>query len=291
MPGTALVIGGVGFIGQALCRRLSSEGWQVRTALRSQHPGVEARAALLAEVDVVIHAATTSTPASTQNAPTEEVLGNLQDLTGWIAALGACPRPLVYLSSAGSYYAGGDSQMHEQCLPGVRSYHGACKVAAEQFLSVWARQCTQPAVLVRPSNVYGPGQAIRPDFGIIPHAMHCLIHGQTLTIWGDGRTERDYLFVDDLAELVLRIIAAPPGPGAVAVNAAVGASTRLGDLLARLEVVSGRRLDLSHQPLRGVDALSMRVDPALARKQWGWQARTSLDEGLRATWDWAQRTL
>lgn len=291
MSGTALVIGAAGFIGQALCHRLSSEGWQVRAALRSQLSDVEERAALLAQVDMVVHAATSSTPASTQRAPAEEVLGNLQDLAKWITALTACPRPLVYLSSAGSYYAGGNSPMREQDPPGVRSYHGAAKVAAEQFLSVWSRQCSQPAVLVRPSNVYGPGQAIRPGFGIIPHAMHCLIHGQTLTIWGDGRTERDYLFVDDLAELVLRIIAAPPGPGAVAVNAAVGASTRLGDLLARLEVVSGRRLDLSHQPLRGVDALSMRVDPALARKQWGWQARTSLDEGLRATWDWAQRTL
>lgn len=289
MPEAILVIGAAGFIGRALADGFAADGAPVLRVLRAAGRSRDERIGLLEGSRLVVHAATASTPASSQDDPGGEIAHNLLDLAGWLEALAVRPRPLLYLSSAGSLYPGGAAAAREADPPGARSYHGAGKAAAEQFISVWARRHAQPAVLLRPSNVYGPGQRPGPGFGLIPHAIDCLLHDRPLTLWGDGATERDFLYVDDLVALARRIAAAPPGPGALAVNAAAGASTRLDDLLARLQAVAGRPLRLQHAPARGVDAPAMRVDPGLARARWDWQAGTSLDAGLAATWRWASR--
>lgn len=294
MTDAVLVIGARGFIGSAIVDALAGADHGVvaipQDTAGARPASLAERLDLLARCRFVVHAATSSTPASTENAPVREAGGNLVELASWLEALQLNPVPLLYLSSAGSIYDSSDGMpSRESDPPAPRSYHGAGKVAAEQFISVWARRTGQPAILLRPTNVYGPGQRAGAGFGIIPHAIRCLLQDEPLTVWGDGSAERDYLFVKDLAGLCLRIVTSPPPPGLHTINAAAGSSTRLDALLDHLQSVAGRRLEIHYSSARSVDASAIRVDPGRARTAFGWTATTDLATGLHDAWRWSLR--
>jgi UDP-glucose 4-epimerase len=297
-----LVIGAGGFIGQALCRALTSQGTRVRAVSRSGHhpnPPAEEHIAsdchdpselttLLDGVDAVVYLAAASTPGSSAGKPSAELSGNLAPLVAMLEALQTQPAtPLVYFSSAGALYDERPAvASHETDLPRPRSYHGAAKVAAEQFIGAWARQFGGSATIIRPSNVYGPGQTERAGFGIVPSALGCIRRGTTLIVWGDGSAVRDYLYIDDLISLTLSALQQPPAGGVRTLNAASGESASLNQLFSLAEQASGNKLQRNHVENRTVDASRVTISADCARQALGWQPEVPLAEGLRRTWQW-----
>ncbi|MFU8763759.1 MAG: NAD-dependent epimerase/dehydratase family protein [Haliea sp.] len=297
-----LVIGASGFIGRALCRALISQGTRVRAVSRSGHypnPAGEEHIAsdchnpselthLLAGVDAVVYLAAASTPGSTAGHPVAELGGNLLPLLTTLEALQAQPSiPLVYFSSAGALYDERSSAAsRETDLPRPRSYHGAAKVAAEQFIGAWARQFGGSATIIRPSNVYGPGQKERAGFGIVPSALGCIRRGETLTVWGDGSAVRDYLYIDDLVDLTLAALKQPPAGYVRTLNAASGECASLDQLFSLTEQASGKILQRNYVESRAVDASRVTISTDCARQALCWQPAVPLAEGLRRTWQW-----
>lgn len=301
-----LVIGAGGFIGRALCRALISQGTRVRAVSRSGHypnPAGEEHIAsechdpselttLLDGVDAVVYLAAASTPGSTAGKPSAELGGNLAPLLVTLEALQAQPTiPLVYFSSAGALYderiAGASL---ETDLPRPRSYHGAAKVAAEQFIGAWARQFGGSATIIRPSNVYGPGQTEGAGFGIVPAALGCIRRGETLTVWGDGSAVRDYLYIDDLLDLTLAAVEQPSTDEVRTLNAAGGESVSLNELFTLAERASGKPLQRSHVESRAVDARRVTISSDCARQTLGWKPTVTLADGLKRTWLWLNTT-
>ena len=295
-----LVIGAGGFIGQALCQALNGQGTRVKAVSRSGHSpnGTEdiasdcrspsELATLLDDVDAVVYLAAASTPGSSAGKPLAELGGNLAPLVATLEALQTQPvTPLVYFSSAGALYDERTAVASlETDLPRPRSYHGAAKVAAEQFIGAWARQFDGSATIIRPSNVYGPGQAERADFGIVPTALGCIRRGAPLTVWGDGSAVRDYLYIDDLVELTLAALEQPAGGKVRTLNAASGESVSLNELFALAELASGQPLQREHIESRAVDASRVTISADCARQALGWQPAVPLAEGLKRTWLW-----
>lgn len=297
-----LVIGADGFIGRALCQALTSQGTRVRAVSRNGHYSnrtgdeqiasdcrtLSQLAPLLDNVDAVVYLAAASTPGSSAGKPSAELGGNLAPLLGTLEALQAEPTiPLVYFSSAGALY---DERAREASretdLPRPRSYHGAAKVAAEQFIGAWARQFGGSATIIRPSNVYGPGQAERAGFGIVPTALGCIRRGATLTVWGDGSAVRDYLYIDDLVSLALATLEQPNAGEVRTLNAASEESVSLNELFNLAELASGQPLQRQHVEGRAVDASRVTVSADCARQTLGWQPVVPLAEGLKRTWLW-----
>lgn len=305
MTEAILVVGGGGFIGSRLVAAFAARGDRVRAIVRAAPPdpappGVEYMTEphtaeqwvkALASCRSVVHAASRSTPGLSAGKASAEVRDNLAPLACLLEALQSRPLPLLYLSSAGSIYGGTKEPGADEgarCSP--RSYHGAGKLAAEFFISAWAAQFGGGATVLRPSNVYGPGQAARSGFAVIPTAMDKILRGETLSVWGDGSARRDYLYVDDLVDLCMRA-AAPSTPGRVQTfNAASGRSISLAELLSMIESVANQPLALRHEAARAVDAPNIAVDPTRALNELGWSATTSLEEGLRRTWQWFSST-
>ena len=289
-------------MGRHLVRRLASLGHDVVAVSRRPWPDAPQRVnlriaeprareefeLLLKDVGTVIHLAASSTPGSTAGLPLLEMESNLRPTLALLEALqSASPTSLLYVSSAGTLYqprAGIPSLEDSPLLP--RSYHGAGKAAAEAFIHAWTSQCGASATVLRPSNVYGPGQSHKKGFGIIPAALAKLRDAEELIIWGDGNIVRDFLFIDDFVALCLAVLNAGMRQGMQVVNAARGEGTRLNDLLATMEGVTGRRLRRRYEPARSVDCARADIDPGLASRLFGWKARIGLEEGLQRTWHW-----
>jgi UDP-glucose 4-epimerase len=300
MSESILVVGAGGFIGQHLVRRLAGEGRQVIAVTRrsglfehplvtwsaEETPSVDSWRALLARVDTVVYLASVSTPAGSAGRPVAEAV-SLMHLLTLLEALQAYPRVrLVYTSSAGSLYTPANSTTSVETDPiGPRSYHGANKAAAELFIGSWCTQFGGHATILRPSNVYGPGQLTSRGFGVIPNAFWHMRHASSMDVWGDGSQTRDYIYVDDLVDLC--VAATTQGDAGMAIyNAASGRSTSLNELFQVMEAVGGAPLSRVYYQQRATDASRVAVDARKAQARFGWTARTGLREGIEETWRW-----
>lgn len=306
MADYVLVLGAGGFIGRALTWALAHNGIRVVAASSTPqpwaHPLVEAVvaprprdpddfASLLSHATKVVHVATASTPASSMARPLQEVTGNLHVTAALLEALQEHPgKELLYLSSGGSLYA--DNQKHpsdENAPVRPRSYHGAAKLAAESFICAWCAQHSARATVLRPSNVYGPGQIEKIAFAVIPTALGKLRRGETFHVWGDGSAQRDYIFIDDLVRLCVSILTQPMPIGMRVLNACSGSSVDLNELLGVVESVTGIALHRTFDVARPVDASNISMDPRLAQETYGWRSQIGIEEGIRRTWAWLEQ--
>jgi UDP-glucose 4-epimerase len=297
-----LLIGAGGFVGTRLLEALAHRGERViavsRSAFAAPAGDVESHVRALREVEdfvpllararAVVHVASASTPGSSAGRPVHELDENVRPALALLEALQARPQlPLIYVSSGGTLYSRAAADAADE-LAAVysRSYHGAGKIAIEHFIEAWSNQFNGAAVVLRPSNLYGPGQDERPGFGIVPTAFGKLVRSETLHVWGDGSAERDYLYIDDFTRLVMAVLDAPSEPGFRVFNACNGSSIDLNGLFALIESITGAELRRSYDAGRPVDAPSVRMQANRARKAFGWTAGIGLPEGLERTWQW-----
>ena len=296
-----LVLGASGFIGRHLAETLACPDRPIIAATRqpaafrnrfitnvvAPFDAPDQFAPLLLRCRAVIHAASNSTPGSSAAQP--QLDGNLRTTLALLEALQACPdRRMVYLSSGGTLY--GDSVAEHAARESdplrPRSYHGAGKAAAEHFIHAWATQYDGTAIVLRPSNVYGPGQPPRPGFGIIPAAFECAMRSEPLAIWGDGKTVRDYLYIDDLIALCGLVLSRDLPYGTHIYNAASGEGTPLNELLDLVDRTTGRPLRREYKPARRVDVRCIIPDNGAARAAFEWEPAMLLEPGLQQTWQW-----
>lgn len=300
-----LVLGAGGFVGRHLVRALAQRGEKVIAASRRPvHFELSSVQSIVGELSesadfmplvarsrAVVHLASRSTPGSSAGNAMAELQNNLRPTLALLQALQDKPQTnLLYLSSGGSLYATTDDAAAETAPVLPRSYHGATKIAAEHFIAAWCLQYGSAATIVRPSNIYGPGQTERTGFGIIPTVLGKTIRSEPVTVWGDGSAVRDYLYIDDFVALCTSILATPMTVGTCMLNAASGVGVSLHDLLLAIEAVTGKPLRRIHDASRAVDATRVVVDPTLANRRYGWAPTTSLREGLRQTWNWFNTT-
>ena len=138
---------------------------------------------------------------------------------------------------------------------------------------------TMPHAIVRYSNVYGPRQRSGLEGGVVATFLGaCRSHGR-VTIFGDGRQARDFLYVDDAVSAAIAIAAADT---VGTWNVATGQSTTVLDLLAAVEAIAGRACEITFEPSRAGDIVTSGLQVNLIREELGWEPRMSLQRGLEA---------
>lgn len=290
-----LVVGAAGFIGQHLVRALGEANIEVvaqvhyRSATFGAHVVDVATTAVDASTlnvcDAVVWLAAATTPASSALNPMLELTNNLAPLLALLQNMRSSCH-LVYVSSGGTVYGDVERPADETMPLHPRSYYGAGKAASEHFIEAWCRQHGGSATVLRPSNVYGPGQSLHGGFGVIPAAMDCIRQGKPMTLWGGGSSLRDYLYIDDFISACVAALRRPSQGTCRVLNICSGEATRLSEMLEQIERVARKVLLRDPRPARAVDLHSVLLDGGRARCELDWTPQTSLPEGLRKTWQW-----
>jgi nucleoside-diphosphate-sugar epimerase len=301
-----LVTGGAGFIGSHLTEELVRRGHRVRvvdslvTGRRSNldHvPGVEfvegdladpavARAAV-AGCDYVLHqAAIPSVPRSVQDPVTSHRANVDGTLNTLVAARDARVRRLVFAGSSSAY---GDTAVlpkHEGMPADPKSPYALQKVVGEQYLLMFTRLYGLETVSVRYFNVFGPRQdPSSPYSGVISVFATALLERRSPTIFGDGEQTRDFTYVTNVVDGVLRACDAPGASGQI-INVATGGRISLNTLFDTMRRLVGVDLEPVYVAPRVGDVRDSQADIARAREILGYAPIVSFEDGLRATVDW-----
>lgn len=295
-----LLVGGGGFLGLALARALSAAGREVHVLSRNVapgrrdgiefHRGGQDNAAvivpLLQVCASVVHLASTTTPGSSARHPAVDVLENLLPAARFLEIIaGNAPERLLFVSSGGAIYGNPDRlPADESQLPSPLSNHAAGKLALESFFSSFAHAHQTSFAILRPSNLYGPGQPLRPGFGLVRTVLERVLRSEPVEVWGDGNAVRDYLYIDDAADACVRLLDAPRATGVF--NAGSGAGVSILRLVELVERATGRAVPLTFRPARGTDVRAIVLDAARLREATGWTPRVDLERGLHLTWQW-----
>jgi len=190
-------------------------------------------------------------------------------------------KSFVYASSSSVY---GDAELYpttETAVPAPLSPYGVTKLAGEHLAYVYWRNYEVPAVRLRYFSVYGP--RMRPDL-MLRRAMQAMHEGKTFDVYGDGGQTRGFTFVEDAVEGT--ILAAERGAPGDLFNLGGGSSVTVTQALDLLAEISGIEIKRRHVDRQPFDHRREGASITRARIQLGWEPRTSLREGLTASWRW-----
>jgi UDP-glucose 4-epimerase len=190
---------------------------------------------------------------------------------------------VVNTSTGGAIYGDVDTiPSPESTPPAPMAGYGTSKFCAEQYCDLYARLHDLSTVTLRYGNVYGPRQDPLGEAGVIAIFCGKLMDGGRPTIYGDGRQTRDYVYVGDV--VAANLAAADNTNVGGAVNIGTGRETSVLDLVAILQQEGARDdFDPEFADARLGEIERSCLDVSRAREALGWEAKTSLAEGMRAT--------
>ena len=305
-----LVTGGAGFIGSHVVDTLVRSGRTVRvvdnlsTGHRdnlSQHSSsaVEFIEADLADaavatsavkgVDYVIHiAAIPSVPRSVK----DPVTSHRANVDATILLLNAARqvgvKRVVFASSSSVYGNSPTLPKHEEMPPHPLSPYALQKLMGEQYMRLFFELYGLETVSLRFFNVFGPRQDPgSPYSGVISLFTAALSEGRQPTVYGDGEQTRDFTYVSDVATGVISAATASSVAGR-AINLAPGGRVSLNRLFRTLRELIGADVEPMYDAPREGDVRDSQADNTLARDLLGFDAKVTLDEGLRRTVEWYQ---
>jgi nucleoside-diphosphate-sugar epimerase len=304
-----LVLGGLGFIGTHVTGRLENLGAEVTVATRSLSAhrdavgqfagrGVKCVEADLGDADairdavkrqdVIFNLAGQSGAVRSMEDPLTDLDVNCR---GNLVLLEAVRQEspgakVVFVSSRLAYGRGGHEPIVEEQLPDPLCVHAVHKLAVEQYLRLYGRLYGLRFAVARLTNPYGAGQPSgRTAYGVVNRLIHLALADATLPIYGDGRQLRDYIYIDDAVDALLRLGETAESDARL-YNVGSGVGTPLVDM-ARLIIGlagSGRIATVPWPKLaEQIETGDFVANIARIGREVGWQPRVSLDEGLERT--------
>jgi len=197
-------------------------------------------------------------------------------------------RSFTFLSSGGTVYGRPQSIPITEDHPTfpLNSY-GMTKLFTERYLQMLCRGTKMGFNILRVANPYGPGQMGVGGQGLIGTILQKSSKNQPLTIFGDGLNERDYLYIDDTVDAIVRALEHDPLNDVVNIGSGEGRS-----ILAVIEAVEaalGHRIVREFVADRATDAPSNILDPTKAERLLGWKTTTPFGEGVAKTVEWNLR--
>jgi len=300
-----MITGGCGFVGVNLARKLVGRpGVRVRVfdneslGKREHLEGVECefihgdirdRAALdaaLKGVDTVVHLAADTRVMDSIADPVFNLKTNVEGSLNLLEAMRAAKvGRLVNASTGGAIIGAAVGAVNEKMVAAPMSPYGASKLAVEGYCSAYSESYGVRSVSLRFSNVFGPQSYHKGS--VVAAFLKQILQGKPLIVYGDGSQVRDYVFVGDLCEGILRGIESDV-TGPVQLGSGIGLT--LNDLIAEMRaVVAPRTFEVDYRPFRAGEVHTTFCDITKAREVLGFDPRTSLRDGLRQTWEWFNR--
>lgn len=299
-----LVTGGAGFIGSHLMRKLKEAGHEavaldnLSTGLRENllpdmklvvmdtHDEAVEEVFQKKHFDAVVHLAAQTLVSDSMTDPENDMY---QNVAGTVRILECCRKygvkRIIFSSSAATY---GD--VDEKALPisetlpqAPLSFYGLTKKTAEKYLELYHLVYGLDYVVLRFANVYGERQGDGGEGGVISIFTKRLAQGKGITIFGDGKQTRDFVYAGDIADGIIDALTTDAKN--TAYNLSTTEETSLNELVQILSRIAGKEITPAYDKPREGDIYRSSLNNAKAICNLGWKPKVSLEEGLRRTFE------
>jgi UDP-glucose 4-epimerase len=235
----------------------------------------------LAGADYVFHlAAIPSVPLSIHDPVRSNEVNILGTLNVLVAARDCEVKKVVFSSSCAIYGDTPSLPAREDMLPAPLSPYAVTKAAGEQYCAVFRHVYGLPTVSLRYFNVYGPRQDPKSEYAaVVPKFITAALSSRQLTIFGDGRQTRDFVFVKDV---VSANISAAQADASGAFNIGAGHQTSVIELARLVLKLTGREMEPLHHPPQPGEIRHSFADISKAT-EFGYTPAHALEEGLKKT--------
>ena len=263
-----LFLGGSGFIGSNLIKRLNNTNFQIFLLIERgsdipqfEKEGIDIKIyecnlkevtrikeiIIENDIDEVIHLVSNLIPVSTKDDFDKEKQEVIEPTLLLINIISELKKKIIFFSSGGMIYKESPDRISEASLREPTTYYGQSKLIIEDHILLLTDSQELDYLILRPSNVYGRLKGKRHNQGFIELAVSNVLERQPITIWGTGKQTRDYIHISDLAGIVKKILV--KNINKKIINLAVGRSYSLLSILKTIEKQVGMKPSITHEDL------------------------------------------
>ena len=241
--------------------------------------------------DAIVHLAANTGVAPSVEDPRKDCLSNVVGTLNLLEAARHNGVGRFVLASSGAALGEVEPPLREDLPSRPVSPYGASKLAGEAYCSAYFRTFGVETVALRFGNVYGPGSGRKNS--AVAKFIRRAMNGEALEIYGDGTQTRDFIYIDDLTEAVMKA-ATTGGVGGEVFQIATNSETSVEKMVEELKntlAASGiKNTEVRRTSPRQGDVMRNYSDTSKAGEMLGWQSSVALPEGLRRTVEWFQST-
>lgn len=300
-----IVLGGGGFLGSNLAEALVAAGHKVKIfdkpgfnatkkiessesieVLEGNFLNVVELSQAIEGCDVVYHLISTTLPKSSNDAPVYDIESNVVGTLNLLQAMVEKKvKKIVFLSSGGTIYGIPQQIPLNELHPTnpICSY-GIGKLAIEKYLQLYHLLHGIDYAILRLSNPFGKGQSLAGIQGVITAFLHKVLTNQPIEIWGDGTVIRDYIYVSDVTNALLKAMDNCSADRLFNIGSGEGIS--INEIITHIETLIKRPVNYQFLPRRDFDVPVNILDISKAKEMLHWCPQVSFEEGLAKTWEW-----
>lgn len=312
-----LITGGLGFLGSSLSHKLIEFGANI-TVIDNLNPlyggnifnikeiaerikivindvrNIEILIPLVESADIIFHLAAQVSYIDSLRIPYEDLDLNAK---ATLTILESCrklnPKAKIVFSSSRMVYGKVEqSLVTEKCSANPLSLYGIHKLTSEKYLLMYHKDFGIPITILRLTNPYGPRQQVKHSkYSLVGWFIRQAIEGKTIKIFGDGAQLRDYVFVDDIVNAMLRCAKEPKAIGEV-INVGSGVSTRFCDMVsAVINCVQNGKMEFIPWPndYEKIETGDISVDISKLKTITSWQSDITLENGIKKTFEFYKK--
>lgn len=237
----------------------------------------------LTEVDYIVHCLGASNPYITDANPYADIETMRQSIYIFEKSAQAGIKKIAFISSGGAVYGkiAERKSASEEDMPMPVSPYGICKLATEHYLEYFKQKYSTDYVVFRLSNPYGPRQSFKREHGVIPSFLHSILEDKEITVFGDGTSSRDYIYVKDAAKIIAESLLKKNEHSIY--NLGSGKQTTLNDIISNLESILGKKakIEYTEAPATTLNKTNINVERIV--NDMGVGIDTSFEVGLKKT--------
>lgn len=302
-----VVLGANGFIGSHLVDELAAAGHTVRAFDRFGDPiirylpndAIEKMAGnflnyddlmrAIDGMDYVFHFISTTTPVTAENDPLIDVETNIKmSIRLFDGCVKMGTKKLIFASTGGAVYGSGTTgPIQETALTQPISPYGIGKLTIEHYLRYFRTKHGLDSLVFRISNPYGERQPLHNKQGVIPIFLQHIAHDEPITVLGDGSMVRDYVYVGDVAHMVAMSFMSAKN---TLYHLGSGQGVTVNEVVDAIKRIVGKDVKIEHKTAPSTFVDKVVLDVQRFQQEFGDQTNTSLDEGIRRTWDYVLRS-
>lgn len=289
-----ILILGNGFIGEALSIALVSYGYKVKVFSRNAGKikdvdyrtgdwnSIDTHQDFFEDVRLVIQTIHTSVPFSSMHNILEDANNNILPNIKLLEILKEKKiNHSIFISSGGAVYGTpNETPVKEVSLTNPISAYGVSKNCIENYINLYNYHHGLNMTIIRPSNVYGIGQDPMKKQGVISHLVSSIQKEIPFKLWGDGEGKKDYLYINDFVNALIKLIKNPPSSPKT-YNICGGTEYSVNELISKVEQAYDTTISTETLTQQSFDVPSILLDGNEFKSEYDWEPKLSLDDGIQ----------